>query len=358
MKIKKIRVYRYSIPFKFPVKLGRTVLEKRDGLVISITTENGERGFGEIAPLSGFSRESLLQAETQFKLFIKSHSGSKSIEELEKSIGNLYPSVRFAIECALIELKAKSGGVSAAEILNKNFRQSVSVNGLLTGTKNEIINKAVEYARLGYKTVKLKAGSNNIDYDIELTNLVRNEIGGKVEMRLDANRGWNRKEAEKFGKAVSQCRIEYLEEPFLDSKMLREALENDSPDVPVALDETTREISPAELGDYKGIKAVVLKPTMLGIKETLEFVKEAEKMGITPVIGSSFESGLGLSFLAKMAAAVNKEDISAGLDTYSWFADDIIKGSLPVKNGLIEIVNLPDSETVLHSGLLKIIDEP
>ncbi len=146
-----------------------------------------------------------------------------------------------------------------------------------------------------------------------------------------------------------------MEEPLSNFKDLEIELKNHSFAVPIALDETTREILPFGLTNYQGLKAIVLKPTMLGIKRTLEYVSKAKEMNVNTIIGSSFESSLGLSFLAQMAAAINRDDIAAGLDTYSWFADDIIEGSLPVRRGKIELADLQDTETVLESRLLKLV---
>ncbi len=352
MKITAGHLYRYLIPLKSPVKLARTVLHQREGLVLRLNNVGGQSGFGEIAPFPGFSRETRNAAESEIRNILQSSLDRLTPENICKIISTAFPSVRFGLESAMIELKAKTSGISISKLLSEKPSESISVNGLLTGSKDEILRKAYEYKKIGYKAVKLKVGTDKIENDIELTKLVRKAIGSKVLLRLDANRCWQMGDAKKFCNSVSGCDIDYLEEPLADSQTLKEALNNGALDIPIALDETTREISPDELRQYH-IKAIVLKPTLLGFQPTLDFAKRAHILGITPVIGSSFESGLGLSMLAQMAAAVNNEDIPAGLDTYSWFADDIIKESLQVKNGRINLSDLADSETVLHSPLLK-----
>jgi len=383
VRITKFNLYRYSISLKSPVKLARTLLHKREGLVLQLTDDSGHSGFGEIAPFPGFSRETLGEAESEIKNILTSSSEGKkspgrrcespdsnrgtrndgsrviqqileqlSADNLTKTISAAFPSVRFGIESAVIDLKAKFKGMGIAKLLNEKSRDGISINGLLTGSKEGILKKADEYSRIGYRAVKLKVGSGKLEDDIELTKLVRNAIGDKVVLRLDANRCWQMNDAQKFCDAVAGFHIDYLEEPLADSSALEEALNNRAFDISIALDETTREISPEELRQYN-VKAIVLKPTLLGFQSTIDFAQSAHQLGITPVIGSSFESGLGLSILAQIAAAVNTDDIPAGLDTYSWFVDDIINGSLPVKNGRINLNDLADPETVLDSPLLK-----
>lgn len=354
MRITDFKFYRFSIPLKSPVRLSKSILEKREGLIFQIISDINESGFGEISPFPRFSKETLNEAQAELSA-ICSNQKNTPLGELAHKAAKLLPSVRFGIECAIVELKAKSKKIGVANFLSESPRESISVNGLLTGTREEILCKAELYREIGYKTVKLKVGSGSLKNDIELTKQVREAIGEKMFLRLDSNRSWNIDDFQKFSDKAQHCNIEYIEEPLSDSNQLLNALTKGAMPLPlaVALDETTREIPPEKLLDFKKLKAVVLKPTLLGLSRTFRFTEIAQKVGITPVIGSSFESGLGLSFLAKIAAAVNTEDISAGLDTYSWFADDIIKGSLPVVNGRIDINKLPGSQTVLESRLLE-----
>lgn len=353
MKVARIKFFRYSLPLKAAVTLGKSTMKSREGLIIQIVNNGGLSGFGEIAPLPGFSRETLAEAESQALQLSDTFSGETDSTQLEESLDRLYTSVRFGIESALLDLEAKQENVSISQVLNKTPRKSVSVNGLLTGSRAEILKNASKYVQKGYKAVKLKVGSSSLIDDIRITKKVRNAIEDEMLLRLDANRAWSIDNALKFCDAVEGCVIDYLEEPVSDSNSLHKILKKSSSSVPIALDETTREISPDELSGFANVKALVLKPSLLGLKKTLQYAERAHSLEIIPVIGSSFESGLGLSILAQIAAAVNYEDFAAGLDTYSWFAEDLIPGSLPVKNGRVNIVDLVESETVLDSPLLR-----
>lgn len=358
MKLTKLKLFRYSIPLKAPVKLAKTVLHKREGLILQITNDSGQCGFGEIAPFPGFSPETLSEAESVIKSICSLLTDGFSTDELRESIEGSFSSVRFGVESALLNLEAKTKNVRICDLLSKSPRQSISINGLLTGTPDEILKRASEYNRIGYSAVKLKVGSMNVRVDIEITKQVRKAIGDEILLRLDANRAWEINDARYFCDAVKECNIDYLEEPLADANSLMEVLKSKSLVIPIALDETTREITPDELTRFDNVKAIVLKPTLLGLEMSLQFAKRAYTLGITPVIGSSFESGLGLSILAHMAAGVNTLDIPAGLDTYSWFAEDVIEGPLLVKKGRINIDELPNLETVLNSRLLNVITLP
>jgi O-succinylbenzoate synthase len=60
-----VGIYKYSIPFRAPLRIGTQTLTAREGLVIELTGVDGTRGYGEIAPLEGFSVETLEQAGQQ-----------------------------------------------------------------------------------------------------------------------------------------------------------------------------------------------------------------------------------------------------------------------------------------------------
>ena len=96
----------------------------------------------------------------------------------------------------------------------------------------------------------------------------------------------------------------------------------------------------------------LLKPTMLGLSHAVEFAKEAADHKIKAVISSSFETSVGLTALAHLAAALNETVTPAGLDTLGWLSDDVLKTPLVVENGGIDVGGLPMS-LELRRHLLK-----
>jgi O-succinylbenzoate synthase len=79
------------------------------------------------------------------------------------------------------------------------------------------------------------------------------------------------------------------------------------------------------LEDHGYARAVVLKPTLLGgISPTLRLVNRAKELGITPVISSAYETGVGTLALVALAAGVGDKDVPAGLDTYRRLAGDVL----------------------------------
>ena len=357
MKIARYSTHSYMLPLKKPLPIGEKGLSARRGQIVEYFDEANRVGRGDIAPLPGFSSEGISlaceqAAVTSYRLTKRGlpdglpniDGGFKGLlEELD-----LQPSVRFGIEAALLGLAAAQQGVSLARLINPESSGKASICGLITGGHNEAVARAETLRAQGFTTVKLKVGGK-VDQAVETTKAVRAALGDDAALRLDANATWRYKDALAFCKGVSECNIEYFEEPLSEAAGLLE-LSRDT-GVPMALDETLLNVYPDVLPSWKGIRAIVLKPTIVGgIARTLHFAQEAEELGITPVISASYESGVGLACLANLAAAIGGGAIPAGLDTYDRLAMDVLAETLPTGQPEWDIAEINRRAAVLDYG--------
>ena len=114
--------------------------------------------------------------------------------------------------------------------------------------------------------------------------------------------------------------FEYVEEPLADPGTVPDLIHEFG--VPVALDESLIGLEPEDLEEHRYARAVVLKPTLLGgISRTLRTAERALRLGMTPVISSAYESGVGTAALVALAAGVGECPAAAGLDTYRMLAE-------------------------------------
>ncbi len=175
----------------------------------------------------------------------------------------------------------------------------------------------------GYETVKLKVGGRAVEEDVELVRALHKIVGDDASVRLDANRAWSFDEAATFARRTANVRFEYVEEPLADPSRLSSLARDYG--VPVALDESLVGMQPRALEEHGYARAVVLKPTLLGgISPTLRLANRAKQLGITPVISSAYETGVGMLALVALAAGVGDKEVSAGLDTYRRLAGDVL----------------------------------
>jgi O-succinylbenzoate synthase len=213
----------------------------------------------------------------------------------------------------------------ALETTNWPIRHDeVPVNALLTGSVGEIRSQAQRAIGGGCECLKIKTTGLSFE---EIPRLLDSILQiGRCRFRLDSNRSWSLSEALRLADGLKGFPIEYFEEPIADPLGLPDLIERS--DVPIALDETLREICPDDLANYEGAAALVLKPTLLGgFQICREFAEAGAALGMRSVVSAAFESGVGIHALGRFAASL--ENISAaGLDTYSRLQGDILRQRL------------------------------
>lgn len=345
MKLAGFEIYRYTLPFTQPVILKGKRLDSREGLLISLTDETGKSGWGEISPLPGFSRESLQDAEHQLYELTSSLVGSPISEDRD-----LAPSVRFGFELAIHNIQAEAQGKNLPNILSDIPGASVALNGLLTDSGELVIEEARRMRDAGYEAVKLKVGMREVMEDAKLVEAVVEILGGDVALRLDANRAWSFEEAVDFFRATSNLRFEYVEEPLAEPAELPRLVEEYG--VPVALDESLVGMEAEELENHRYARAVILKPTLLGgLTRALGMSREAERLGIVPVVSSAYETGIGTAALISLSASIGGGKIPAGLDTYRRLKEDFIDPALDLSNPHVSVSQVSAPRALNHERL-------
>ncbi len=353
MKLQSLGIFRYELPFTESLKMMGAELSTRTGLIIRVTDEEGNWGFGEIAPFPGLNKENPQQALQQLRrhktALLEIAFGEDVLllsGEFERLLGgfSFYPSVRCGIEMAVLNCFADQRKLPLHRLISSNQTNDfLHLNGLLTGTRHSIVAEARKLRDEGYRSLKIKTGREKPDLEIDLIREVRQAVGGDMELRLDANRAWNLEEAIYVGRHISQFGIEYIEEPLKNPEKLAEFYK--SVNIPFALDESLSGLAPEDITLLPGLKALVLKPMSLGGFEiTMAYCRQAAKTGIYPVISSVFESGIGLGALASFAAAAAPPKIAMGLDTHKWLRKDILAEPFPVRSGKIDMGKIDQNE--------------
>lgn len=318
-------VFTYRLPLTEPLTLRGVDIMTREGALVRVQTADGMTGWGEAAPLPGFSREAVSDVVREVKRLRRAlrdaHRSRTAIVEPKR----LMPSTRMALEQACWALEAQRRGQPLAHLWSPSPRRHVPLNGLLTAATDvgALMDRAAELQEAGYTAVKLKVGQASVADDINAVKAVRAMLNETVDLRLDANRAWSLAEARAFADGIDGCDIAYIEEPLGNPFELDTLAE--TTDLPIALDETLVGLPLQGLALFPFAVALVLKPTLLGgFHRTRQIAAAAVEAGWTPVVSASFESGVGLSGLVALAASIGSEAVPVGLDTYRWLAEDVL----------------------------------
>ncbi|MFL7011128.1 o-succinylbenzoate synthase [Enterovibrio norvegicus] len=317
--MKHATLYRYDLPMDSGVILRHTRLTQRVGFIVEL--RDGERiGRGEIAPLPEFSKETAEQAGEQAQVMLNHWLAGQAIDW-----DVLSPSVAFGISMAMAEL---SGELPA----EGNF----VVAPLCSGDPDDLVQKLADMP--GQKVAKIKVGLYEAIRDGMVANMFL-EVIPDLLLRLDANRQWTPAKAAQFAKYVHPAfreRIAFLEEPC-PSPEESLAFAKDS-GIGLAWDETLRDEG-FVLEACDGLKAIVIKPTLIGgLTKVKALVAQAHNMGLDVVISSSLESSFGLNQLARVAHWLTPSTIP-GLDTIDLFQTQL---EVPWPNCTLPTTTLSD----------------
>lgn len=291
---------KYTLQFKQPSGTSRGVYTTRDVWYIFLS-DGMHSGIGECAPLPDLSIESpkkmsvkLLQVCEEINYFIN----------LPEDL-NLWPSIRFGLETALLDLKNGGTQILYPSAFTQG-KQGIPINGLIWMGSPEFMKQQIR-AKLdaGFRCIKMKIGAMDFDTELSLLREVRREFSPRdITLRVDANGAYSYETALENLKRLSALQIHSIEQPIAAGRWEEMARLCQQSPVPVALDEeligvfTTREqeqiarlIHPAYL---------ILKPSLHGgLAGCLKWIDLAHEHNIGWWITSALESNIGLNAIAQ-----------------------------------------------------------
>jgi len=323
-----------SIPFEIRLKRpfinSNYEISKRQGLIVKITDELGNKGYGEIAPLPGSSEESFESIVPIIKELKESMIGSELNSDFFQNLKN-YPSAEFGLSQALRSIFLLRNGLNP----EWKFNSIISVNGIIgMMSKSEALNKVEKLVENGFKTIKIKVGHEKIEDDIELVKSIAENFSSDIKYRLDANGKWDIDKTKFAVKHLENINVEYLEQPVKEFDELIKLSSNSK--IPIAADESIRTANDAKtMLAESNIQYFVLKPSIMGsITESIELINLIETENRRVIITSAFESSIGRSALVFLSSLV-KNNLAHGLAASSYFSNDIAEDVYPIVNGKI-----------------------
>lgn len=353
MKIQSVRIYRYDIPFVRPFVTSRFVLQNRSGLILAVEAANGLVGYGEIAPFPGFSRETLddcSRAAVALARKLQTAELPDSPQELQEWSSrrqDLPPCVAFGFETAIADLCAQVAEVTLAQWLRASASRQVALNAVITAntTEEEIKAKCAE----GYRTLKLKVGTDSPENDIRRVSEIRNLVGSSIRLRLDANCAYDFANAIQLTQNLSEHDIEYIEEPLKDASLTHLSRIRSSSPIQIAIDETLigtyNRTSLAKAVDLQtpefleSFDVAIVKPALMGsIFETIAFCERLAQSGKKIVVTSSLDTAFGVTAATHVACALQVQD-ACGLDTAGLLVSQLNRPAVNVSAGAVSLPN-------------------
>jgi len=306
-----------------PVGNARRKWHDRASAIITLESDTA-RGEGEAAPLFGLSPDSLSDCEAALRALDPSSfpeqlaDGESTLAALARASSALpaaLPAARSALETALLALWSRARGVPAWSLLGSEEKPAPRrIAALIQEEPEHWIEQALAARDRGLTACKLKIGRPGAGQrELARLEAVRRELGSQFTLRLDANRAWSCAEARAWLPRFAALAPELVEEPCGSLAQL-----GPSP-VALALDESLLELAPerAERSPlvHEAVRAVVLKPTLLGgVSASFAWAARARRHGLAVILSHAFEGPHGLALSAALALSIGAAERAHGLD--------------------------------------------
>lgn len=164
--------------------------------------------------------------------------------------------------------------------------------------------KALLYRLYGFRSVKLKVAGGGPD--VQRITAARRTLGDRIDLRLDANGGWNCDEALRVLRECASCSISAVEEPLPvgDEDGLRRL--RDEPGVKIMLDESFTKLADVDRAG-KGALADILNVRISkcgGFISALDCIARAKEVGLACQLGCMVGESAILSAAGRQLAQV------------------------------------------------------
>jgi o-succinylbenzoate synthase len=330
-----VQFFAHYQPFRVAYGVSNTVTHGETFIYVRITAEDGTFGIGEAAPSIPFSHEDAGTALHILRTYLAPLIIGKDCYDLEAIRALMEQTVpghsmaKAGVDIALYDLNARLLGVPVYVLLGGEFRSSVPlVRSIGISTTEQMVKEAQAVVAQGFTTIKVKIGTEP-HIDQERVRAIRQVIGDKVRLRVDANQGCQLSTYMSAFRRMDDLDLEFIEQPLpvWDVEGLRQLCA--ALDTPILIDEgiyTPHDLM--QLIRREAVDAVNIKVEKTGLSGGKRIAAIAESAGLPCIVGSMIETGVGTAAGHHFATAT--PSVTHGCEILSpayFFDDDVIVGN-------------------------------
>lgn len=336
MKIAKIEISSLHIPLKKPFITALRRVEAAEDIIVSLVADSGEVGYGNAPPtykITGDGRESVAAAVQQV---LAPQLIGRDIEDLNDIWQVLDTSLqgnttaKAAVDIAVYDLFGQRCGLPLYKLFGGATDRLTTDLTISLNAPEEMAADALAAVQRGYRALKLKVGGDP-HIDRQRIRSIRRVVGDDVTIRVDANQGWQPKEAVRLIRDMEDAglAIELVEQPVRarDFDGLKYVTDHVLTDI--MADEAA--YSPQDIFRLLSMRACDMINIKLmkagGLHNALDIAAMAHVAGVTCMAGCMLESKVGITAAASLAAS--RPCIAlADLDAADLLAVDPVRGGV------------------------------
>lgn len=243
MKITRVDITPVSVPFREPELWAWGERHGISSVILEVHTDEGLVGLGEAVGTP--SAPIILEVLRQCATLIEGRDPSR-IEECTRQLygrGGWHYFRRLgnyaiaAIEMALWDLVGKAAGQPVARLLGGPVVDRVPFyHPVVQAEPATMAREAAAAVNRGMRTVYVKIGLDE-RADMAMVAAVREAVGARAKLRVDANEAWTASDAIRIIKTLEPFDLEFVEQPVAMQDLDAMRRVRDAVDVPIAADQ-------------------------------------------------------------------------------------------------------------------------
>jgi len=309
--ITSIEIRRAVVPYVRPFVISSGATAVLETLLVTVHSAGGLTGIGEVNPMTAYSGETPSGIEEAIRRYLAPAVTGHPAAAVAGLHARMDAALRgnglakAAIDIAVHDLVGRAWGVPVSALLGGPVRDQIPLAWVVgMGTMDEMVEEAARYAAIGFPTIKVKIGRDP-EADLALVAAVREAIGPRVRLRVDANQGYDAATALRTLRRMERYDLELVEQPVAGSDLQGMAALTQALDVPVMADESLQTLTDAweiiRRGAADVLNIKIVKPG--GLYRSRQIAALAEAAGLRCMVGSMPELGVTSIAGAHFAAA-------------------------------------------------------
>ena len=329
MKIKHIS---YNLRFKYPFTISRGTKTHQPTLIVSLE-QFGLTGYGEAPAITYYniSVEKMI-ADLELRLPVIEKFAFTEPTRFWHFLHHLIPDNPFlvcALDIAAWDLYGKLQKKPLYDCWNLDIHEGPSTDYTIG---IDTVEKMVEKMQAKpWPIYKIKLGTPD---DATIMRALRKHTD--AILRVDANSGWTLQQALDLIPALSECGVEFIEQPLEKSDLNGMRVLYDKSPIPLIADEScVNELDVEKChGLFHGINIKLTKCS--GLTPALRMIENARKLGMKVMAGSMNESSIGTAAIGHLLPLLDYVDMDGTL-----LLDEDIATGLEIINGKVILSGKP-----------------
>jgi L-alanine-DL-glutamate epimerase-like enolase superfamily enzyme len=254
-RIQEVNLYRAVSPLSQPIADATHAISEISFAVAEIILESGVSGEGYLLSFH-YSPNGIKGALEDARAFML--AGKYEASETGRFLSNIAGEHEYFGQNGLQKWAAAALNVAMWDAWSKEIGQPIwkvlgttamrvpvyGSGGWLSYSDEELLAEATGYKKRGFRGVKIKVGSPDLERDIQRLRKVREAVGPELNIMMDANQGMTLQNAMKLSAQATEIGIHWFEEPVVHTDFAGYQLLRQKTGIALAMGEREYDLEP------------------------------------------------------------------------------------------------------------------